>query len=327
VIQAVEAAREASQMYTTAELSTINPACFPVTVPVLPAFDEAAGKIVVSTSIAYSAKARNIGRNPDVLFYYHSAVALRPEIHDREAPDTYCIRAKARVVDQDFPAALAAIGYYFRATKTQPGLYKRLRHRLWRRLYRYYFTRMLIEADPQEVTDGVALSSSPECKAKPRLAVRRIRRVGRVILRRARTASLTISDPVLGLSACEVRIQAVFPGQVCAEIPEDALGGIAERSSSIRRNKTYAKACISAFGQSSDLSTLYHSCVIGIASISGSQVRLYPRTSFTTLRPPGVVGDLWTGIHSSIEGAKAAAKLGVMPISEAALERAFRRET
>ncbi len=297
----------------------MNPFGFPVTAPVVAVFDEELEKILATTSIAYGAKLRNIERNPYVLFHFHHRTAARPEWQDASDDcGSFRIRARAEILEQDFAEALTWIGHRFRSVRAQPGLHERLgKSRLWRKLYLYYFSRKVIAASPLDVVEGPVPETTALREAERRRPQRPIDIVKRSILRRAPAVSITIADPEAGLYASEARIQAVFPNLVCAELPHDA----APLQSAGK--KISVKACISAFAQSSDLGWLIHAAVLGVADVSCRQVRLHPRTAFSTIRPPGALGDLWIGLHSTVKGAKAAAASGVTPLSEEVLARAF----
>ncbi len=282
--------------------------------PVVPAYDAEGRRILVTTSVAYPAKLRNISKDPHVLVHFHHEVAARK----REVnPPTIVIRAQARIVEGDFIETFRAVGRHFRSTPVQPALYKRLRHRHWRWLYRYYFSRYLIELAPEDILESGSLPREGE--VNPSLLRRPYRAVGplaRLVLARAPAASLAVRHPRSGLAVSEARIQAVLPTLLCAEIHEGV--EFLQGSSPAR-----FKACISSFWQSSDFSSLAHCSVLGLAEIRGQQLRLRPRAYFTTIRPPGILGDLWTGIDSTLRGARQAASRGVAPIPESLLQAAF----
>ncbi len=282
--------------------------------PVVPAYDAECGRILMTTSVAYPAKLRNISKDPEVLVHFHHEVASRKREVD---PPAIAIRAKASVIEGDIVETFRAIGRYFRSTPVQPTLYERLRRWHWRWLYRYYFSRYLIELTPEDVLESGSIPREGE--VDPSLFRRPDRAVGplaRLILARAPAASLAVRHPRSGLAVSEAIIQAALPTLVCAEL---ASGAEILQGSRLAR----FKACISSFWQSPDFSSLGHCSVLGLAEIRGQQVRLRPRAYFTTIRPPGVLGDLWTGVDSTLRGARQAASKGVEPIPESVLEAAF----
>jgi hypothetical protein len=81
--------------------------------------------------------------------------------------------------------------------------------------------------------------------------------------------------------------------------------------------------CIVAYEHSEDFSQLRHVSVYGMVSLRGSYLQMTPTGNFITLRPGGVLGDLWTGLDSFIKGRRAAEKLHVEPISLETLDRSF----
>ncbi|MER3396670.1 MAG: hypothetical protein C4318_08755 [Acidimicrobiia bacterium] len=320
-----QAALEACNTYTTAELTTVNSAGFPVTSPVLTAFDADSGKIIFSTSIAYSAKVRNIRKNPVVIVHYYNREAIRPELAtnstrkqllfqkrllraeatDRLRSDTffpprYVIRAKASIPNLGLEEATAYIARQLGSLKIQPSLRHRLRRKWWANLYRYYLLRLVVEVEPVEVLDTVVISGK---LSDPRMLRRSTKRLGLIeqrILRHAPASSVALVDPEQGPVVAEARIQAVAPSLVCAQILHREIS--IERPVSSSRHRAIVKACVSAFGQSPDLEHLYHCSALGIAEITGEQIRVHPVASFHTIRPPGVIGDLWIGVHSTLKG-------------------------
>ena len=337
---------------------TLAPSGFPVAAPVVAAHYEPTQTFFVSSSIAYSAKVRNLRRNPMVVLYlpeggHPSTVGLEG---GRRNEDLVVV-GTAEVADVDFEQALWAVASRFREVKTQPGLYRRLRNRMWRQLYRYYFTRYLIAISPLScfvsgtlnpsdaprlrgpIDEGSTAKHEPRWYA-PRPAVK-LPLLSRRLLRRCTkaVAFLLASDPEGGLrlvSSRRVQIQTVGPTVVRAELSvvstSERRGGqiltpteteTPLASSPAANSAGPLLGCIVAYEHSEDFSQLRHVSVYGMVSVRGSYLQMTPTGHFITLRPGGLLGDLWTGLDSFIKGRRAAAKLHVEPISLETLDRSF----
>jgi hypothetical protein len=337
---------------------TLAPSGFPVAAPVVAAYYEPTRTFFVSSSIAYSSKVRNLRRNPIVVLFlpeggHLSTVGLEG---GRRNEDLVAV-GKAEVADVDFEQALWAVASRFREVKTQPGLYRRLRHSMWRRLYRYYFTRYLIAISPLSCfTSGTLnLSDAPRLRGAidegspanqeprwdaPRPAVK-LPLLSRRLLRRCTKAVAFLvapdSEGGLRLVSCRrVQIQTVGPTVIRAGlsvVPTSERRGEQRRKSTETETPLASSAatnaagplfgCIVAYEHSEDFSQLRHVSVYGMVSLRGSYLQMAPTGNFITLRPGGVLGDLWTGLDSFIKGRRVAEKLHVEPISLETLDRSF----
>lgn len=144
--------------YTTGELTTAAKSGYPSTFPVAVAFDRATGQLVTTTSAGFPAKVSNIRRNSRVGLFLGYEVSSA----DRGAGAVH-IQGQAAIEDDSFEMNLMSLARYPSLTEIQPGLKRRMRNPLWRKLYQGYMTRIIITIRPERVLAW----RDPKCRDEP----------------------------------------------------------------------------------------------------------------------------------------------------------------
>src|SRR6266542_4200087 len=131
--------------FFTCEFTTLNQAGEPLTWPVEPFFDAAAGEIVATASIAFPVKALNARRNPHVALLYSD-----PTGSGLDDPPAVLIQGDARV--EEWREWTPRTAEYFRLSVIrQPDSRKFIANPLARRLFAFYFQRLNITVQPRRV--------------------------------------------------------------------------------------------------------------------------------------------------------------------------------
>lgn len=139
--------RKVLHEYYTCEVTTVNSQGQPITWPSLPYYDEEAGQILLTVSIAFPVKAFNVRRRPQISLLYSDPTGSGLE----QAP-AVLIQGDATVselLDFDSPQ----IRGVFRVTsRRQPDVRRFTSNRIVRKLFAWYlFQRLVITVQPRRI--------------------------------------------------------------------------------------------------------------------------------------------------------------------------------
>ena len=133
--------------YFTCEITTVNRQGQPITWPSLPYYDEEAGRIILTVSIAFPVKAQNARRHPQVSLLYSDPTGTA-----LEHPPAVLVQgdaAVAEVLELDTPQMRAL---FQTAARRQPDSRQFYGNRVARRLFAWYlFQRIALTVTPRRI--------------------------------------------------------------------------------------------------------------------------------------------------------------------------------
>lgn len=131
----------------TCEIATVNRRGQPITWPSLPYYDEVAGQIIVTVSIAFPVKAQNARRNPRVSLLYSDPTGSALE----HAP-AVLVQGDATVAELLDLYSPQTMGLFKVAARRQPDSRRFYSNRVARRLFAWYlFQRIAITITPRRI--------------------------------------------------------------------------------------------------------------------------------------------------------------------------------
>lgn len=131
--------------FYTCEFTTLNARGEPLTWPVEPFFDAAAGEVVATASIAFPVKALNARRNPRVALLYSD-----PTGSGLGDPPAVLIQGDARVAESREWTPRSEEQFKLSVLR-QPDSRKFIANPLARRLFTFYFQRLTITVQPRRI--------------------------------------------------------------------------------------------------------------------------------------------------------------------------------
>ena len=139
--------RSVLREFYTCEVTTVNSQGQPITWPSLPYFDEKAGQILLTVSIAFPVKAFNVRRRPHISLLYSDPTGTALE----QAP-AVLIQGDATVSELlDFTTPQMR-GLFRLTSRRQPDFRRFISNRLMRRLFTWYlFQRLIITVQPRRI--------------------------------------------------------------------------------------------------------------------------------------------------------------------------------
>lgn len=133
--------------YRATELATMSRDGVPITWPAVADVDPESGKIVLTTSISFPQKAFNIRRDPRVALLFSD-----PTGSGRTDLPQVLIRGTATCPDRIHPGTDGLERYWRRLAERQPASRQYGRNAIARRLFDWYYMRLVITVTPQSVT-------------------------------------------------------------------------------------------------------------------------------------------------------------------------------
>ncbi|HMA33335.1 MAG TPA: pyridoxamine 5'-phosphate oxidase family protein [Chloroflexia bacterium] len=131
--------------FFTCEFTTLTRQSQPLTWPTLPYYDQAAGRLIITVSIAFPVKAENARRNPHVAMLFSD-----PTGSGLSDPPAVLVQGEATV--QELLEATPWSWELFRvSSRRQPDSRKYLANPLTRRLFSFYFQRIALLVQPREI--------------------------------------------------------------------------------------------------------------------------------------------------------------------------------
>lgn len=137
--------------YRTCELLTVTRAGLPIAWPTV-AMPRPDGTFLVTTSIALPQKAYNVRRNPRVAMLFSDATAS-----GLEAPPQVLVQGEATCPDEIVTSALPRADLWRRLAERQPVSRRYGATALGRKLFDWYYMRLLLTVRPDAVTTRPAL--------------------------------------------------------------------------------------------------------------------------------------------------------------------------
>jgi hypothetical protein len=139
--------RSVLREYYTCEVTTVNRQGQPITWPSLPYYDEAAGQILLTISIAFPVKAFNVRRRPQISLLYSD-----PTGSGLEPAPAVLIQGDATVSELlDFTSPQVR-GLFRVTSRRQPDMRRFTANRFVRKLFAWYlFQRLVITVQPRRI--------------------------------------------------------------------------------------------------------------------------------------------------------------------------------
>lgn len=132
--------------YWSAEVTTLAPGG-PVTFPMFAFYEKETGRIIITSSVAFPQKVFNLKRTPFISLLYSYPVGSGIEENH-----VVLVQGETRVLDEDFEANFKIfLSLLPRWKEREPWIMAVLNSSLWRRLYRYYLTRVIVEVYPVRI--------------------------------------------------------------------------------------------------------------------------------------------------------------------------------
>lgn len=148
--------RTAIDQYRTCELATLSRNGVPIAWPAVFDWDPATDRIVLTTSISFPQKAFNIRRDPRVALLFSD-----PTGTGRTDLPQILVRGTAGCPEQIHPGTTGLERYWQRLAQRQPASRTYGANRFSRRLFDWYYLRLVITVTPVEVSTAPAADRRP----------------------------------------------------------------------------------------------------------------------------------------------------------------------
>lgn len=148
--------RTAIDQYRTCELATLSRNGVPIAWPAVFDWDPATDRIVLTTSISFPQKAFNIRRDPRVALLFSD-----PTGTGRTDLPQILVRGTAGCPEQIHPGTAGLERYWQRLAQRQPASRTYSANRFSRRLFDWYYLRLVITVTPVEVSTAPAANGRP----------------------------------------------------------------------------------------------------------------------------------------------------------------------